>query len=118
MNIKEIEENYLYYAGLHGDMNVNNLKANKSAKKLIKLNTYMSNNLEIAKQVIDDILYADNINAKIWIAGLAIDINYKKQDAVDLLISLSKDKTIGILAMNARGVLVIKKVISSINGPF
>ena len=77
----------------------------------------MSNNLDIAKQVIDDILYTDKINAKIWITGLAIDINYKKQEVIDLLVSLSKDKTIGILAMNARGVLVIKKIIS-INDPF
>lgn len=66
MNIKEIEEKYLYYADLHGEMNVSNIKANKAAKDLVKLNTYMSNNLEIAKQVIDDILYADKINAKIW----------------------------------------------------
>ena len=117
MTVKEIEEKYLYYSDLHGDMNVNNIKANKSAKELVKLNTYMSNNLDIAKQVIDDILYTDKINAKIWITGLAIDINYKKQEVIDLLVSLSKDKTIGILAMNARGVLVIKKIIS-INDPF
>ena len=70
-----------------------------------------------SKQVIDDIFYTDKINAKIWITGLAIDINYKKQEVIDLLVSLSKDKTIGILAMNARGVLVIKKIIS-INDPF
>ena len=32
MTVKEIEEKYLYYSDLHGDMNVNNIKANKSAK--------------------------------------------------------------------------------------
>lgn len=27
MTVKEIEEKYLYYSDLHGDMNVNNIKA-------------------------------------------------------------------------------------------
>ena len=112
MTMKELEEEYLHNAKLHGDLNISNRIANKAAKELIKLNTYMSSNLEIARQMVDLIINSDNINAQIWIAGLAIDINYNKENAIKLLMSLTKNKNIGILAMNARGVLVTRKIIS------
>jgi len=110
--MKELEEEYLHNAKLHGDLNISNRIANKAAKELIKLNTYMSSNLEIARQMVDLIINSDNINAQIWIAGLAIDINYNKENAIKLLMSLTKNKNIGILAMNTRGVLVTRKIIS------
>jgi len=112
MTMKELEEEYLHNAKLHGDLNISNRIANKAAKELIKLNTYMSSNLEIARQMVDLIINSDNINAQIWIAGLAIDINYNKENAIKLLMSLTKNKNIGILAMNTRGVLVTRKIIS------
>ena len=109
--LEEIEENFIKYSNIHADINVGYRNANKAAKELIKIYKYLLENTELAKKVIDDIFAIDNINAKIWISGLAIDIDYKKNEAINLLISFGKNKKIGILAMNARLRLADRKII-------
>ena len=109
--LEEIEENFIKYSNIHADINVGYRNANKAAKELIKIYKYLLENTELAKKVIDDIFAIDNINAKIWISDLAIDIDYKKNEAINLLISFGKNKKIGILAMNARLRLADRKII-------
>lgn len=101
-SFENIKEKYIKNSIIHGNMDIDNIKANKSAKELIKLNKYLSNNKDVAKRVIDEIITSNIVNAQIWIAGLAIDIDYKKDVAIELLITIGNNKQIGILAMNAR----------------
>lgn len=109
--VDEIKEKYIKNSILHGNMNIDNKIANKAAKELIKLNKYLANNTEIAKKIIDEIFTSNIVNAQIWISGLAIDLDYKRDFAINLLISLGNDKQIGILAMNARLRLADRKII-------
>ena len=109
--VEEIKDKYIKNSILHGDVNIDNKIANKSAKELIKLNKYLANNTEIAKKIIDVIITSDIVNAQIWISGLAIDIDYRRDFAINLLISLGNNKQIGILAMNARLRLADRQIV-------
>ncbi|MCQ2978166.1 MAG: hypothetical protein MJ232_09165 [archaeon] len=99
---QQIEEAYVNNSRIHGDININNKKSNKAAKELMKLNKYLKENIDIAKDVIDDLFIYPDINTQIWISALAIDINYKSEESINFLLSTGNNLNIGILAMNAR----------------
>ncbi len=111
LTLDKIKEAYITNSSIHGDINTGYKKSNKAAKELIKLNKFLLENNELAKKLIDDIFSNENINAKIWISDLAIDIDYKKNEAINLLIAFGKNKNIGILAMNARLRLADRKIV-------
>ena len=109
--LDDIKEKYIKNSLIHGNLDIDNKKANKAAKELIKINKYLKNNKKLAEKVIDEIIVSDIVNAQIWIAGLAIDIDYKRDLAINLLISHGNNKQIGILAMNARLRLADRQIV-------
>lgn len=99
---KKLEEEYISNSKIHGVISSNTKIANKAAKELIKLNRYLKENLDVAKEIIDELIVFPDINTQIWISALAIDIDYKKEESVNLLMTIGNNPNIGILAMNAR----------------
>lgn len=111
MDIDGIKKDYIKNSIIHGDIANGRLKVNRAAKELIKLNDYLKENEDIAKVIIDELLYSSNFNTQIWISGLALDLSYRKEEVIVLLKSLGNNKEIGILAMNARLRLADKKIV-------
>ena len=84
-------------------------KGNKASDKLFKIGRIMEQNIDVAKNMLDTILYHENINVRIWAAGKAIDLDYKKDEAIEVLEKISVMPDAGILGFNAEMSLKVRR---------
>lgn len=88
-----IEQKFIKYATcFHKYHQENNIsRANIYAKKLhlIKLELMRNNS---CNEFLDNIMFCEIDMARIWACGMCIDLNYRKDDAIEILKNLSKSK--------------------------
>lgn len=116
--MKEIEliiNEYIALGKIKSDFHVDfDYKKNNSAtRKLMKLNTKLKSNLPLARMVIDSLMLNDNTCLKIWINELAINIDYKKEEAINNLIILAEENNNNLYSMDIRLFLSEKGIIAS-----
>ena len=70
---KKLEEEYISNSKIHGDISSNTKIANKAAKELIKLNRYLKENLDVAKEIIDELIGFPDINTQKTITLFSIN---------------------------------------------
>lgn len=94
--IKNINSFYIYTK----ENNIN--MANKYAKALYRIQKIMNDTSEYYS-ILDDMLSSDNAMVKSWACVVCIDIDYKKNDAIEILkeLTLSSDEIVSRTAAMA-----------------
>ena len=82
---------------------------NKTSDKISKITRIMKEDINLAKSMLDELLYSNEPNVKIWACGIAMDIGYKLDEAEKILTELSKMPELGILGFNAEMSLKVRK---------
>ena len=84
-------------------------KGNKASDKLNKIANVIKEDKELAKELLYTLMNNPEPNVKIWACGIALDIDYKAQEAEDILTEISNMTELGILSFNAEMSLKVRK---------
>jgi hypothetical protein len=103
MNTEEIIQSFIKYATIHDETqhSGNFRKGNKSADLLFALSDQIHADNDNGPEIIDQLLEQKNPGVLIWASGLAIEMNYRKKDAIHILKDLSSNQELGIQRHNA-----------------
>jgi len=108
LGLQTMEKDFLNYANKFYEYhNQNNIeKANDYAKKMNSMLTSLINE-ESYIDFCDKILLSKNYIAIIWVCGICIDYNYRKEDAINILkeLSINEDE---IISRDANMLLFVK----------
>lgn len=109
MDVKKITEEIIKNATIQGITQYSGdyKKGNKASDKLFSIWKEVKKDLIIAREIIDVLKNHENVNVRIWICSISLDINYKVDETKLILEKISKDKSVGILALNAEMTLKI-----------
>ena len=109
-NIDYLLNKFIKYDKIQGECTYNGdyRKGNMASKKLFKIKKLIKNDDTLCKDIIDKLICSDEINVLIWICGIAIEVNYKKDKAEAILTDISENKKNGILGANAEMILKIQ----------
>lgn len=98
-------EKYLLHVASHAEntLSGNYRKGNTAATELERMNQYLLKleDTTAARSHIDEIICSDLPNAVMWIAPVCKEEQYKTDLVRNKLLRYSKDKTLGILSLNA-----------------
>jgi len=110
-NIKKLIDDFITNAIIQGEATYqgDHKKGNKASNKLFKIGAIMEQNIAIAKEMLDVLLFHEHINVKIWAAGKAMDLKYRDKEAEKILEEISKMPDVGILGLNAKMSLKVRK---------
>jgi hypothetical protein len=84
-------------------------RGNKASDKLYKIANVMKEDKEFAKDILDILMVNPEPNVKIWAFGIAMDIDYKVNEAENILTEISNTTELGILSFNAEMSLKVRK---------
>ncbi|MFK3937614.1 hypothetical protein ACI2JA_08885 [Alkalihalobacillus sp. NPDC078783] len=103
MNLEETIQSFIKHATIHDDTqhSGNYRKGNKSAALLFALSDEIHGDKDNGPEIIDRLLEQTNPGVLIWASGLAIEMNYRKKDAIHILRDLSSNQELGIQSHNA-----------------
>lgn len=103
MDVKKITEEIIKNATIQGEAEYSGdyKKGNKASNKLFSIWKEIKNDLMIAREIVDVLKNHENVNVRIWICSISLDINYKVDETKLILEKISKDSSVGILALNA-----------------
>ncbi|MGM7721561.1 hypothetical protein [Metabacillus sp. Hm71] len=84
-------------------------KGNNASDTLYKIVNVIKEDKEFAKAILDILMVNPEPNVKIWACGIAMDINYKSNEAEKILTEISNQTELGILSFNAEMSLKVQK---------
>jgi peroxiredoxin family protein len=104
-------DEFIQNAIIHGlaTLEGNSKKGNKSSDKIFKIREIMKKDEMLAREMLDELLYNNEVNVKIWACGTALDIGYKTKVAEQILIDISNNPELGIFAFDAKMSLKVRK---------
>lgn len=85
---------------------------NKASNKLDKLNKRLENGLENSKEIVEKLVLSDNPNVIIWIAKVAVDSGYMREEVLSKLKKISQNSQLGIIRFNAE--MTLKTLLDNI----
>ena len=99
---EKFEERFVRLSYVYADVSANSSSVvNKAARQLTKMCKYLHENIEDAKGLIDSIIESEHVCAKLWISSVAIEKNYRKEDAINMLEAIALRDDVGHLAVYA-----------------
>ena len=90
-------------------LNGNYKKGNKEYPKLQKLLIYLSENLEIAKEIFPTLLKYDNVEVKTIASSHCLMLGIYIKEAEEILQNIANDEKNGIFSLNAEMTLKVWK---------
>ena len=87
----------MYLATINGDYKTNN----REIKKLRKLFMFFKKDRDFGEDCIDKLMSIDNVVIRIEVAAYCLSLNYRIDEAIENLNSISKNKEYGIFSFNA-----------------
>lgn len=81
----------------------------KKGNKAFKIIDAMKQDINLAKTMLDVLMISGEHNVKIWACGSALDIEYKTNEAEQILEELSSSPELGILSFTAEMTLDVRK---------
>ncbi len=103
MDVIKLTEEIIKNATIQGETQYSGeyKKGNRASDRLFSIWKEIKKDLIMAHEIIDALINHENVNVRIWICSISLDINYKVDETKLILEKISKDKSLGILALNA-----------------
>jgi hypothetical protein len=104
---KQLETRFVKAATAHGlaTLQGDHHRANREATKLERYHTEMQEDASLAALLLSTLLQNDNASVRTWAAAFALQQKLLVNEAIDELEKTAQDKTIGLVAFDAKMVL-------------
>lgn len=80
-------------------------RGNRASDKLLAFNKAMAADFERYRWMVDAIMENGSVNARLWVAGVVKELNYRREEMLEKLLAIAKDPTLGIISFNAKMML-------------
>lgn len=110
-DLNRLREDFIANAIAQGDATYKGdyKRGNQASKKLIQIGDYLRENQKLAPEVLDTLIFHENLNVRIWSCGIALDIGYRTDESETNLALIANDPNAGILGLNAKMSLEVRK---------
>jgi hypothetical protein len=100
-------EEYITVAVTHGRATIDgdHETANKQYTTLTKLYRKLENDYSFAETFLEELFNHTNASVKTWAAAHALGLNLKEDEALEILKTISEDRSIGIVRLDAEMIL-------------
>lgn len=86
---------------VYADLSNCTMIINSAARRLTKMCKSLQKNTDEAKELIDFIIESEHVCAKLWISRTALDMNYRRDEVIDMLKSIAYRNDVGHMSTYA-----------------
>ncbi len=100
---RNLVDQYVHYAEMQMECTFsgNYKKGNRASEKLFDMNTFLKENFEENREIIDLLIESSNPNVCIWISDVSLDLQYRADKVISILKNISKREDLGLIGLNA-----------------